>query len=528
MKFTFQLFVKIVIDSVFIRLNSYIKTTSDGTEEWNNTFGTTSSDYAYSVQQTDDDGYIIAGQTNSYGAGSSDAWLIKTDQNGTEEWNQTFGRIVDDYARSVMQVSDSGYVFAGRTSLLDESYNFIDYGWLVKTDDNGNHVWNQTFGGNGSDYTYSVTSTNDGGYVLAGETNSFGTSSHDAWLIKTDSNGNEEWNRTFDGYDGSYSDEAHSAKQTSDGGFIVAGEKTNLGGSRSIWLIKTDSNGNATWNKSFGSPQSGKYYDVWSTDDGGYVITGNTESPAGGYKYDGWIIKTDSQGNELWNKTLGGDSNDYLYSLTMTDDNEFIAVGDMLPDGLWYTEAWMIKLEAESLFIEVNESELLTITFNATDIDGDSVTYNTNATFGTLVDNIFTWTPDYDDNGTYYVEFNVSDGSMNDTEIVTLTVNNVIPEFINFSVIKMIESGTSINSFNITLNQTSLVDYNMTGIRVYDIVPVNFTIAGSSPGYNESQNNKYYWNLDLVAGESKNITYVLTGTGEYHVTDLFNTGAGHS
>lgn len=506
-----------------------IKTDANGIEEFNKTYGGSSSDYAYSVKQTNDNGYIVAGKTSSFGAGSSDAWMIKTDTNGTEEWNQTFGRNVDDYARSVMQTDDGGYAFAGRTSLLDESYQFKDYAWMVKTDSNGIEEWNQTFGDDdGSDYAYSIMPTSDSGYIIAGETSSFGKSNRDAWLIKTDANGNEEWNQTFDGYDGSYSDEAHSAKQTDDGGYIIAGEKTNLGGSISIWLIKTDSNGNMIWNQTFGNQQSGKMYDVWATNDGGYIITGNTESSTISFKYDGYVLKTDSQGNELWNKTVGGSDNDYLYSLTMTDDDEFIAVGEILHAGEWYTEAWMVKLEAESFFVEVNESKLLTITLNATDIDGDSITYNTNATFGTLADNVFTWTPDYDDNGIYYVEFNVYDGSIDDTEIVTLTVNNVITEFINLSTIRIIEPGTSINSFNITLNQTSLVDFNMTDIRVYGIVPVNFTISDFSPSYNDYQNNTYYWNLNLTAGESKNITYVLTGTGEYHVTNLFNKGAGHS
>ncbi len=403
-----------------------IKTDLNGSEDWNNTFGGTSSDYAYSVQQTSDSGYILAGKTSSFGEGSSNAWLIKTDLNGIEEWNNTFGGSIDNYARSVMQTSDGGYIFAGRTSDLDESYQFIDYAWLVKTDESGNHLWNQTFGGTGSDYAYSVMLTDDGGYIIAGKTSSFGEGPSDAWLIKTDPNGNEEWNNTFDGYDGSYSDEVHSAKQTSDGGYIVAGEKTNLGGSISIWLIKTDTNGNAMWNKTFGTTQSGKSYDVCQTKDGSYIVVGNTESPIESYTYDGFIIKTDNEGNELWNKTLGGTSDDYIYSVIVTDEEEILVAGETTPIDSWYTDGWIAKLGLEPLLIGINESELLTITLNATDIDGDSISYSTNATFGTLVENVFTWTPGTGEIGVYGVEFTASDGQLSDTENVTITVNDIV------------------------------------------------------------------------------------------------------
>jgi hypothetical protein len=503
-----------------------IKTDANGTEEFNKTYGGSFSDYAYSIKQTNDDGYIVAGQTSSFGAGSSDAWLVKTDTNGNEEWNQTFGRNVDDYARSVMQTDDGGYAFAGRTSLLDESYQFKDYAWLVKTDSNGIEEWNQTFGDDdGSDYAYSIMPTSDNGYIIAGETSSFGKSNRDAWLIKTDANGNEEWNQTFDGYDGSYSDEAHSAKQTDDGGYIIAGEKTNLGGSISIWMIKTDSNGNMTWNQTFGNPQSGKMYDVWTTNDGGYIITGNTESSAISFKYDGYVLKTDSQGNELWNKTVGGNDDDYLYSLTMTSDEEFIAVGDMLPADSGYTEGWMVKLEAEPVLVEVNETELLSITLNVTDPDEDTITYSTNASFGALTSNVFTWTPGYEDSGTYYVEFNATDGNVVDSKIVTITVNET---YIDVNIIKSIEEGAVSDSYNITLNLTNNAESNMSGIKAYDLIPANFTITDPVPNYNGSQSNIYYWSLDLVPGESKTVTYVVTGNENYYITDLFRTGVTYS
>jgi len=500
-----------------------IKTDLNGTEEWNNTFGNTGNDYAYSVQQTNDDGYIIAGKTSSFGTGSPEAWLIKTDSGGIEEWNQTFGNNIDDYARSVQQTSDGGYIFAGRTHIF-ESGQVIDYAWLVKTDENGSHEWNKTFGGTSSDYAYSVTLTGDGGYIIAGETSSFGQSSYDAWLIKTDSSGAEQWNSTFDGIDGTYSDKAYSVKQVSDGGYIVAGEKGISYSSSNIWLIKTDSNGDQTWNRTFGNSMPGKICDIRTMKDSGYIVAGNIESPAGSNKYDGWGLKTDSEGNELWNKTIGGTGNDYIHSVTLTDEEEFIFMGNTeSPAGSNIYDEWMIKLETEPLLIGINESELLTITLNATDPDENSISYSTNATFGTLTDNVFTWTPGPDDSGIYHVEFTASDGQLEDTETVTITVND-IPDFMNFSITKTIEPGATSNSYSVTLNLTSLVDFNKTDARAYDLIPTNFTITDPVPNYNNSQDNMFYWSLDLVAGESKVINYTLVGNGKYSLTDAFTVG----
>ncbi len=190
-------------------------------------------DIGYSVQQTTDGGYIVTGYTVSFGNGENDVWLIKTDSQGTEEWNKTFGGSGNDKGNSVQQTTDGGYVITGYKG----SSNGPDI-WLIKTDSEGSEEWNQTFGGSNSDRGYSVQQTTDGGYIITGYTGSFGNGSSDVWLIKADSLGNEEWDQTFGG---SSSDQGYSVQQTTDGGYIITGYTRSYGnGSRDVWLIRID------------------------------------------------------------------------------------------------------------------------------------------------------------------------------------------------------------------------------------------------------------------------------------------------
>jgi hypothetical protein len=158
-----------------------------GQQVWNRTYGGTKDDEAYSLVQTGDGGYALAGQTNSSGAGGYDAWLVKTDANGNMLWNKTYGGTGWDGATSLVQTGDGGYALAGQTNSFGAGSN--DF-WLVKTDANGNMLWNKTYGGTGDDGAYSLVQTGDGGYALAGYTKSSGAGGYDAWLVKTDASGN--------------------------------------------------------------------------------------------------------------------------------------------------------------------------------------------------------------------------------------------------------------------------------------------------------------------------------------------------
>ena len=260
-------------------------------EEWNQTFGGSNMDFGHSVIQTTDGGYVITGYTQSYGAGSSDVWLIKADSSGNKEWDKTFGDTDTDRGYSVCQTSDGGYIIAGTT----RSYGAGDYdAWLIKTDSSGNKTWDKTFGDTDPDSGYSVCQTSDGGYIITGHTD------YDVWLIKTDSSGDKEWDKTFGG---TGMNEGHSVIQTSDGGYIVAGYTNSQGaGSSDVWLIKTDSSGNKTWDMTFGGTGMDYSYSIKQTPNEGYVFTGFTDSYGAG-NWDVWLLKV---GEEATPTAVGG------------------------------------------------------------------------------------------------------------------------------------------------------------------------------------------------------------------------------
>jgi hypothetical protein len=259
-----------------------------GQMSWWRTYGGTSLDEGCSVQQTVDGGYIIAGLTQSFGAGGYDVYLVKTDAAGDTQWTRTYGGTSYDNGYSVQQTSDGGYVIAGRTY----SGSFDVY--LIKTNPSGDTLWTRTYGGTNYDEGFSVQQTSDGGYIIAGYTLSSGAGGIDVYLIKTNASGDALWTRTYGGTDVDY---GSSVQQTSDGGYIIAGGTRSFGaGYDDVYLIKTNASGDTLWTRTYGGTSEDDGNSVQQTADGGYIIAGNANSYSIQGDDDVYLVKTDANG----------------------------------------------------------------------------------------------------------------------------------------------------------------------------------------------------------------------------------------
>lgn len=307
--------------------------------QWNQTYGGSKDDYAAAVIQTTSRGFVIVGSTWSYGAGDYDAWLVKTDPRGAVEWTQTFGGSKYDEGNSVIETKDGGYAFVGST----KSYGVgeIDF-WLVKTDAYGNMEWQQTFGGPRSDGASAVIETGSG-FVLVGSTRSDGAGETDVWLVKTDVNGKMEWQQTFGGPE---IDVIRSFIKTTDNGFALFGYTSSYGaGGWDSWFVKTDSNGNMEWQQTYGeSKDDAAWSGIQTAGDGGYALIGYTQSYGMGSR-DFWMIKTDASGTPLFNRTFGDIAYDEAWAGIETDDG-FVLVGSTWSFGTGTGDAWLVKTDA--------------------------------------------------------------------------------------------------------------------------------------------------------------------------------------
>ncbi len=299
-----------------------IKTNSYGDTIWTKNYQRIEAGFlnaeAYAVMETTDGGFIITGYANNFSNGNYnyDVYLIKTTSNGDRLWTKTFGGSGNDFGYSVQQTIDGGYVIAGVTN----SFNSANNAYLIKTDSNGNLLWSKTYEGGG---VFSVQQTVQGGFIIAGGTASSGASGGDVYLIKTDANGNIVWSHT---YGGIASDRAFSVQQTHDSGFIIAGETYSFSSTgNNVYLIKTDENGNISWSKTFGGTGGGSANDVWQTMDRGFIITGSTAFGSGGS--DVYLIKTTASGNLEWSKTFGRADSDIGHCVQQTTDGGFIIAG---------------------------------------------------------------------------------------------------------------------------------------------------------------------------------------------------------
>jgi len=369
-----------------------IKLNSLGFIDWQNTIGGSGPDDLYCVDQTIDGGYILGGSSRSpisgdkseaSIAGSYDYWIVKLDSLGNIVWQNTIGGAGDDILYGVSQTQDGGYFLAGYSNSpisgdkTDATFSGSQDYWVLKLDPIGNIIWQKDIGGSNTDLLRSAIQTSDAGYLIGGYSNS-GISgdknepnisgSNDFWILKLDSSGLIEWQNTIGG---SQEDWLYDLEETFDNGYLVgglsnsgiSGDKTEINkGDYDFWVIKLDNSGNIQWQKTIGGSLSDVLNSLKQTQDEGYILGGYSSSGISGDKteanigfQDYWTIKLDNIGNILWQKTIGGWSNDVIQNIAQTLDNGYILggnslspiSGDKIEDNVGSQDFWIVKLFPE-------------------------------------------------------------------------------------------------------------------------------------------------------------------------------------
>jgi len=357
---------------------------------WQKCLGGNNGDYAWSVEQTSDAGYIVAGYTEGqdnadvtgYHGNLSvgDIWIVKTDPVGNIQWQKCLGGTFFETGAWIHQTADGGYIVAGTEASVNcdivGNHGGTDY-WLIKLNSKGEILWQRTYGGSLNEYCWSMAMTGDGGYIMTGETESNDgdvTVNHgqrDYWVVKVDGSGNMQWQKSLGG---SGMDESYNVQATPDGGCVVAGytesndnDVTGNHGQRDYWVVKLDNGGNLQWQKTLGGTLSETAWSLQLTTDGGYVVVGSASSNDGEVSgnhngfgpgdADYWAVKLDGAGAIVWQKCYGGNKNEIAYHIASTKDGGFVmtgsaesADGDLTCNGGGgVTDLWTVKIDANGL-----------------------------------------------------------------------------------------------------------------------------------------------------------------------------------
>lgn len=334
---------KVNISVVFLLFYVIIHAQTPPDTVWTMSYGGNDQEEAYAVEPSIDGGFIIAANTKSYGTGLWDAWLIKTDAVGNLEWSETYGGSGIDNIYDVKQTPDGGYIVAGRTDQDGSSYSMV---WLIRTDAMGDTLWTKTFGEHDkAELANSVEITNDGGFIVAGmkEVEPYDDPHEEFWLIKTDSDGNLLWSRT---HGGAGYDAAFSVNQSSDLGFIIIGTTEVPLSLEDIRLVKTNQDGMLEWEKTYGGLFNDAGLDVIQTQDGGYMLTGKIQSAVWD-PFDMWVIKTDEDGNQIWDNLFGGSAMDMGYALIADPESGYLLAGITTTPGTGNANGWLVKIDED-------------------------------------------------------------------------------------------------------------------------------------------------------------------------------------
>lgn len=346
-----------------------VKYSQDHTLQWQKTYGGSDDDRGSDIIQTSDGGYAILGSSKSDDGdvsennGFNDFWLLKTNSSGDIIWEKSFGFSGSDEGISIIQTQDAGFLIVGvldvtasggqgNIKLTSKRHAGGDY-WAIKLNSTGILQWSKYFGGTFTDTPYDVIQTDDNGYIIVGSSDSIDVDiknnkgSYDFWIIKISEIGELVWEKSFGGLQ---ADEARGIVKTNDGNYLIIGdtrsEDTDVSfnkGAADFWVIKISPNGNLIWEKTFGGSSFDAARSVSKTQDGGFIICGSSRSANidlnnNNGQNDAWVIKIDNNGYIIWQKSVGGTEVDLAYDAIELNDNSVIIVGESSSSNLDITE----------------------------------------------------------------------------------------------------------------------------------------------------------------------------------------------
>jgi hypothetical protein len=330
---TLQLKVLITIAIMWIAFGFAVGNLCFGQSYWKRIYGGAGDDYFYAIQPTTDGNFLIAGYTQSFGAGGEDGWLLKIKPNGDTIWTKTYGGVNTEVFYAIQPTADENFLIAGRTSSFG-----MGGGWLLKIKPDGDTIWAKTYGRSGDEF-YAIQPASDGNFLIVGYTQSYGAGGEDGWLVKINSNGDTILTKT---YGGAFFDRFNTIQSTTDGNFLIAGSTQSTGVVGDYgWLVKINPNGDIIWTKTYGIATS--FRTIQHTADDNLLLAGCVVYPVGDRHMDGWLTKINSNGETISATNYGQDADDHLNMIQLATDGNFLIAGST--SGMKGAGGWIIKIK---------------------------------------------------------------------------------------------------------------------------------------------------------------------------------------
>ncbi|MDK2914937.1 MAG: hypothetical protein PWQ79_1852 [Thermococcaceae archaeon] len=309
---------------------------------WARSYGGSSYDRANAAVVAPNGDVIVAGFTWSFGAGFLDAWVLRLDENGNVKWSKTYGGSGFDVAFAVAIAPNGDIIVAGETDSFGAGGGDV---WVLRLDENGNIKWQKTYGGSDEDYAFAVSTAPNGDIILAGMSDSFGTGNGDFWVLRIDSEGNVKWSKTYGGSD---FEVPYTVATVPNGDIVVAGFTWSFGAGRfDGWLLRLDENGNIKWQKTYGGSDGDSFGSVAIDSNGDIIVGGWTESLGTG-NGDAWVLRLDENGNVKWQKTYGGSSYDGASAVVINKNTgDVVVAGYTEGFGAGGSDVWVLRLDSE-------------------------------------------------------------------------------------------------------------------------------------------------------------------------------------